>query len=52
MANQFRNPVLRNHYEAMVSKYHRRHSDLFTAEAVPHNGAGAASNPLPNVLPW
>lgn len=40
MANQFSNPVLRNQYEAMFSKYHRRHSDLFTPEGVPHNGAG------------
>ena len=32
--------MLHDQYEAMFSKYHRRHSDLFTPEGKPHNGAG------------
>lgn len=40
MNNRFRNPILRNQFDSMVSKYKRRHSDLFTADGVPHSGAG------------
>jgi len=38
--SRFRNPVMRNNYDAMVNKYQLRHSDLFTAELIPHMGAG------------
>jgi hypothetical protein len=41
MANHFRDPVLHKQYEAMFSKYHARHADLFTPEGVPHNGGQA-----------
>lgn len=38
--NRFRNPILRNQYDAMVLKWQRKHSDLFTPEGHPHMGAG------------